>query len=487
MNSSAHACTANRSPIAAAAASARRCATRWLAILALASQAACSTLHYQVNAPLSEPRETPGYALQNLSAHYNSDSLTVLLALSGGGYRAAAMSYAVMEVLRDTTIQWDGHTRSLLQEVDIISAVSGGSLVAAFYAVDPSRFFAEFRPRVLDHDLQSALVWRWVSPAGMWRLSSATFGRADLLQELLDEQFFGGLTYAALSRQRPMVFINATDMRTGDRFEFSQDRFDYLCSDLDRLPIARAVAASMAVPIVFSPITVWSHAADCTVAVERHPVSGSASRHRYLHLVDGGLSDNTGVRAALENVAAGGGLVATLQRTGLTGARKFVQIVVNAQVNADQPEDMSPDTPGLLRQLRSAIDVPIDRQSASSLQLFGEAVRHWQEDLRRADEMKRPVDRVAHEKDFRVIEIGVSTARNAAAAEAIQRIPTGLRITPAQIDAIREFVRSELAANVEWQHLLAELQGADSAVAQSGQALGPQRLDEPSSAQATQP
>jgi NTE family protein len=430
-----------------------RWAGRMLALGLIAAQAACSTLHYEVNPPLAEARSTPGYALQRLGTVDNSDGLTILLALSGGGYRAAAMAYAALEVLRDTTIRWDGHSRSLLQEVDIISAVSGGSLTAAYYAVDPERFFAEFRPRVLDVDLQSDLVWAWVSPAGLWRLTSDTFGRGDLLQELLDEQFFHGRTFGALSRRRPMVYINATDMRTGERFEFTQDRFDYLCSDLDRLPIARAVAASMAVPIVFSPITVWSHAADCPLALQFHPVSGAATRSRYIHLVDGGLSDNTGVRTALENVSLGGGMVATLQRSRLSGARKFVQIVINAQVNVDQPEDSLPATPGLMRQLRTAIDVPIDRQAASSLQLFGEAVRRWQEDLRASAEL------AAQAADFRIIELSVSAAQDTRSAEAIQRIATGLRITPQQIELIRAFVRHELAANVEWQRLLAELHG----------------------------
>jgi NTE family protein len=55
------------------------------------------------------------------------------------------------------------------------------------------------------------------------------------------------------------VFINATDIRYGERFEFSQDQFDPLCSDLEPFPLSRAVAASMAVPLLFSPVTLWNH------------------------------------------------------------------------------------------------------------------------------------------------------------------------------------------------------------------------------------
>jgi NTE family protein len=57
------------------------------------------------------------------------------------------------------------------------------------------------------------------------------------------------------SSDGPFVAIHATDLTIGSPFTFVQDQFDYLCSDLSTYPVARAVAASSAVPLVFSPIT----------------------------------------------------------------------------------------------------------------------------------------------------------------------------------------------------------------------------------------
>ena len=407
--------------------------------------AGCSTAHYAINPALAHPASSSGYTIRNLDASGNSDSLTVIVALSGGGYRAAALGFAVMELMRDTPIRWMGHDRTLLQELDFISAVSGGSLTAAFYAQDPDRFFADFRPRVLDLDLQSALWSRVLSPSGVWRQTSRTFGRGDLLQELLDEHIFHAQTFGDVPRRRPVVYVNATDMRFGDRFEFSHEQFNQLCSDLDRVPLARAVAASMAVPVVMSPITLWNHKDTCPVQVPSAPVPGRAAHSPFIHLVDGGLSDNTGVRAALENIAVRGGLVRNGRVNGFTGVRKRVFIVVNAQANPAQPEDDSPNTPGLLRQLRSAVDVPIDRYSQSSLVQLGQAVTQWREELRAAGESASEAD------DFHVIELNVTTAPHSAEAEAVKGIPTGLRITSQQIESIRRFARRELAANAEWQ------------------------------------
>ena len=449
----------------------RRLWQRWIAwpLTALAALAAtgCSSIHYPLNAPLNAARQgnqiSDGYAIRNLAATDNSDSLLLVAAFSGGGYRAAAMAFAVMEVLDETEIKWDGRRSTLMRELDAISAVSGGSLAAAYFARNPDDFLQTFRGRVLDFSLQAALVSRVLSPSGLWRQTSPTYGRGDLLQEVLDQHIFGGLTYADLPRRRPMVSVNATNLRFGERFEFSQDQFDHLCSDLNPFPLARAVAASMAVPLLLSPITLWNHKDDCPGPVATVPVRSRAASSRYIHLVDGGLADNTGVHAVLENVAVNGGLVRAGRANGFRGVRKRVFIVVNAQVDADRPADQSPDTPGLLRQLQSVVDVPIDRHSDTSMQLLQDAVRQWQGEVGAGLDAAARLDL----QSFTVIEINMARARDAAGGEEVKQISTGLVIRPDQIETIRRFVRKELSLSPEWQRLKRELQDELPSVAQA--------------------
>lgn len=417
--------------------------------------AGCSSLHYPVNEPLKASREGGGYALRNLTAHDNSDGFLLVAAFSGGGYRAAAMAFALMEVLGETHITWDGQPRALLKELDAISAVSGGSLAAAYYALDPDAFVSTFRSRVLDFDLQSAFLGRVLSPAGFWRQTSNTYGRGDLLQEVLEENIFHGRTYADVPRRRPMVSINATNLRFGERFEFFQDQFDHLCSDLNSFPLARAVAASMAVPLLMSPISLWNHRANCAVPNNTAAVRGRASSSPYVHLVDGGLADNTGVHAVLENVSANGGFVGAGRANGFRNVQKLVFIVVNAQVNTDWPADQSADTPGLLRQLQSVVDVPIDRHSDTSLQLLDDTMRQWQRELRSSASTS-----LVAKQSFSVIEISMARARDVDGGQAVRQIPTGLAIQPDQIETIRRFVRRELALNPDWQALTGASQPA---------------------------
>lgn len=425
-----------------------------LLLLAALLTGACSTAHYVVNQPLpARVLEADGYAMRNLRSDANSDSLLVVLALSGGGYRAAALAHAVMSALGDTPIVWEGRRVSLLDEVDVISSVSGGSLAAAHFALDREAFLRDFPRRVLALDLQSLLLQRALSPSGLWRQTSRTFGRGDLLQELLDEHVFQGRRFAQLPRRRPMVYINATDMRHGQRFEFTQDQFDHLCSDLDTVPLARAVAASMAVPVLLSPITLWNHRPGCTAPRGLRPVSGQAAAGRYIHLVDGGLADNTGLDAVLDNVAVHGGLRRAAQAFRLGGVRKRVIIVVNAQVPGEPPAE-SPHTPGLLRQLGSLVNVPIDRHADARLQHLSQVVKQWREELRSAGD----VGAADLADDFHVVEVGLSRASDPGLAAQLRRISTGLHIDADQVAQIRRFVREDLAINPQWQRLLTDLQ-----------------------------
>ena len=415
---------------------------------------ACSTAHYAINpAQQAGSSEAQGYALRNMQADNNSDSLLVVMALSGGGYRAAALAHAVMEAMSDTPILWEGRRGTLLDEVDVISAVSGGSLAAAHYALNREDFVHEFARRVLALDLQSLLLRRVLSPSGMWRQTSNTYGRGDLLQELLDEQVFRGQRFAQVPRLRPMVYINATDMRHGQRFAFTQDQFDHLCSDLDALPVARAVAASMAVPVLLSPITLWNHRIACPAPRRLQPVSGQAAMSRYIHLVDGGLADNTGLNAVLDNVAVHGGLRETAERMRLNGVRKRVIIVVNAQVTTHESEPDSPHTPGLVRQIRSLVNVPIDRHADAKLQHLSQTVRQWRAELMQTgDPSLRDMA-----NDVHIIEVNLSSASDPALSDQLQSIPSGLRIEPDQIAHIRRYVRESLARNPQWQQLLSEI------------------------------
>jgi NTE family protein len=294
----------------------------------------CSSVHYPINAPLDTSGTMPGtpYSARFLEAQGNSNSLLVAVAFSGGGYRAAALAYQVLAEMEATQITWDGKDKTFLDEVDFISSVSGGSLASAYYALHGKEMFKTFEDSVLRQDLQAQMLARTFAPSGLWRQTSKTFGRGDILGELLNEKVFKGATFADLPRRRPMMFITATDLEYGDRFEFSQEQFDHLCSDLNSVSLARAVAASAAVPIVFSPVTLWNHRRNCPANPARLAIPSRAAQSPYVHLVDGGLSDNSGILTPLELIAARGGIIRSAKAIGMKGIKKRAFVIVNSQV-----------------------------------------------------------------------------------------------------------------------------------------------------------
>lgn len=367
---------------------------------ALLLLSACSSVRPDYNAPLQPAAPQPGYRMRTLPATpENGNALFVATSFSGGGARAAALAYGVLQAMRETTVEIDGRRRSLFDELDIVSAVSGGSLAAGYLAMKGDAMFPAFFDQVLMRDLQSAFISELLKPRQWGWMFSPGFGRGDVLAEFLDREVFEGMRYTDVLRRgsRPLVVIGATDMSQGSRFEFLQDPFDLLCSDLGSLKLATAVAASAAVPIALSPITLRNYAGPCAqtsnidaygllgnrqhAQLKRQTLSYLDKQQRpYIHLLDGGLSDNLATRGPLESVALRGSLRAVAEDGGLNGMRFFVFIVVNAEGKAGNDADRSANVPSVFRVARAVADIPLGRYSSDSQEQLREALARWSQE-----------------------------------------------------------------------------------------------------------
>jgi NTE family protein len=180
----------------------------------------------------------------------------ILIAISGGGSRAAALGWAVLERLKATSYaDPGGGRRRLIDDVVAVSSVSGGSITAAYFGLyGPDKLDALedafFRPNNM-----SALLWRAANPYNWLRLKFQGNARITLLEELLDRQLFAHATFADMNQPgKPYVVLNATDMASGEIFAFTPARFDDICSDFNSQPLSTGVAASGAFPILLSPV-----------------------------------------------------------------------------------------------------------------------------------------------------------------------------------------------------------------------------------------
>ena len=203
---------------------------------------------------VSTPKLAPG-------VRENSDELFVVVTFSGGGKRASAFSFGVLEALREISVTVPGGgKRPLLDEIDIISAVSGGAFTAAYYAMHGYDSFEHYPARFLEHDTAAAIRRLLFSPANWPRLMTSKVSRSDLAVEYLDREIFGHATVADLIARSPRVIVTATDLVRAAPFAFTREQMNGVCMDPASVPLARAVFASADTPIYFAPLVMRNFA-----------------------------------------------------------------------------------------------------------------------------------------------------------------------------------------------------------------------------------
>jgi NTE family protein len=170
-------------------------------LLALFYVTGCA--HYPINKPLKQVDPTSGYREKYMANPGSSESLWIYLTFSGGGTRAAALSYGVLEELRKTEITIDGNKRRLLDEIDGISSVSGGSFTAGYYGLFGDHIFDNFEEEFLKKNVQRGIAVRVLfNPINWFRLTSPYFDRSDLAAEYYDKYIFKGGTFGDIADRK---------------------------------------------------------------------------------------------------------------------------------------------------------------------------------------------------------------------------------------------------------------------------------------------
>lgn len=431
---------------------------RWLpraaAIAVAAGLGACATVQPARNPPASPANAAASspvaeYRSQNLRRGENSDTLLLSMTFSGGGMRSATASYHLLDALRRQRVRIDGRDKSLLQEVDFISSVSGGSFTAAYYALYRDRLFTDYLPQVIRRDIQGELIAGLLKPRNAWRLGSDTYGRGDYLADHLDRVVFAGKTFADLPRERPFVRIGAADMLTGKRVEFTQDGFDRLCSRIDDVPIARAVAASAAVPGIFSPINIADYSDDCANPGDAPP--------RYRHLVDGGVADNLGISGPLQAVGRYSTVVDAMRSIGFRGVRYIAIVVLNVENTNTAQTDGTASIPSLRRTIGAAIDGNMHTDSEEITETLRRRLEEWKRQI--AEDPSAVADNIyaTSTPEVFLIEIGFAQVPDPALRARLQAIPTALRVSAEDEALLRDFIDDALQRSPEYRGLLQAL------------------------------
>ncbi len=464
-----------------AASGARR--TIALACVTLLVSACASTYQPWINQvsapPVAAAKEKPSY-WSAIGGANNARDIYFVVAFSGGGMRAAALAYGVLEALRDTRFDWNGRTTTLLDQVDVLSGVSGGGMTAGYYAAYGAQTFTAFKKQFLLRDFESDLLAGAVAPETSYRMSSPWFGRGNVLAEQLDRVLFHGMTYGQLrdDRSGPTLFLTATDLSLGTSFEFTPDQFRLMCSDLRSVPLAVAAAASSAVPVVFTPITLKSYAGPCSSRLPPGPHGAHPSfvqrkvreylaeqetyRDRalrpYIHLVDGGLADNLGLRRIAQDIEMAGGLGPALEHGGATGVKKIIFLSVNAERKNTFAADQSGDVPSLVAMFHAIEFGFLSHNTADTYDQFAQTMSRWRSEIQ-AD-LRSGQGPFAPDVEVYDIEVGLRSYPDPSMRKALLAVPTSFALAPVQVDETIAAGPKILEANPEFRRLLQDLRAS---------------------------
>jgi len=429
----------------------------------------CSSYAVVDNKPTSTVVNTAPYSFKKAADKQDQGEVTLLLAFSGGGTRAAALAYGVLQELRDTRVTVQGTPQQLLDEVDVISSVSGGSFTSAYYGLNGNGIFEDFEEKFLRHDVQGLLIKRVLNPKRWFKSTDRTEEAIQLYQE----RVFHNATFADLQKKDgPLIVINASDLGRGVRISFLQEYFNLLCSDLSSFSVARAVTASSAVPFLFSPVVLENyHTCDKqskTIQIAEanalnklqllESVQGlksyfsdnnneDESRH-YVHLVDGGITDNLGLRAIYEIVELGGP-AEFLRSANKKPTRALAIIAVDASTQRIPAMNFSSEQPTLEETTNAVTDIQIHKYSVTTQELLQNSIKSWTKQLSTPRHTIKPY----------YIETNFTGIQNIAQLASLNTIPTSFSLTNDQVDTLIASGRQLLRNNPEFQRLIYDLNG----------------------------
>lgn len=432
--------------------------------LALATlAAACS---YPVrNQELTRLSPLEGYRWNTLAGGQLEDTLLIVTA-SGGGTRATALALATLRGLDRLTL---APGRSLADEVDLVSSVSGGSVTAAWFGLKGPQGLEALERDFVRQDGIAAIAASGLNPIGLAELATPSRERIDLLIDYLDARLFKDATYADLRARgkRPYVILNAADMAEGVPFSFTQDSFDLLCSDLEPLKLSVATAASAAFPIALSPVTLknyspcatqrragewpptWVAAAadsnwyDAPERVRRGRVARAYALgadvpppegRRYLHLLDGGIADNLGLAEPIRLLSSQDISPSFFNQIGRGTIRRIVVVMVNARSATVSALNTEPNTPGIVDMFGATINASIDNATFGTAERLELLLRERFEAA--AARMPPPLAANFRAVQTLFVPVEFEAIDDESCRRRFQSIATSWTLPPGQVDAL---------------------------------------------------
>lgn len=430
-----------------------------LIALLVSGLGACATIDI---APANRPTVLPAITQPNTVGGDDTLRTTIVgLAFSGGGMRASAFSYGVLRGLDKVRVAGGG---SMFDQVRFVSGVSGGSVTAAYLGLNGRGIMKDYEQRFLYRNAEEALRTEVYSVENIGRALDGGVNDRSGLPAWLKRNVFGDATFRDFNRPgRPTVWINASDISQKTPFIFEPVTFGAICSDLYTYPIAEAVAASAAVPIVFKPVVVKSYADKCGFQLPSHfedlakrrdtspnlrSYLNALKRYRdvkqvgFVKLLDGGLTDNWGLAGINVAIASAPEPFKPLTREDAVSLERFIFVVVDSgrTLSGDWSQTLEGPTGSDL--LEAVTGTAVDSAVRNSFEVLRLQMQAWEERLKtwRCALVPEDVERIRGSVegwDCRKIEVVLDRVSfedlDPAVQQRLDKIPTRFTLAPEEV------------------------------------------------------
>ena len=279
--------------------------------------------------------------------------------------------------------------------------------------------------------------------------------------------------------------VPKTELATGSRVVFVPQNFDVMCAELGSFRLARAAAASSAVPVVLSPITINNYGGGCgyeapawlkhfTESAKPPRPAGRLLKRLgeleeldngvedpYFHLVDGGVSDNLGLRGVLDSLETFEALRIAGEPTPLDHVRRLIIIVVNSVSSPKTDWNMAENPPGTLSILVKAAGVPVQRYASESVELLRDIDARWTalREIRDSGAAVGYLDHIAEVKnapnvDIFTVEVSFKVLPDEAERDYLNELPTSFVLPSEAVDRLRAAAATIVLASPDLREAL---------------------------------
>ena len=452
------------------------------AALALAACAGFGLRNAPINSALTDGAvAAPASGAGPVLLQDNSET-AIGLSFSGGGTRASAFAFGVLQELGKTNPRSGS---SLIDQVSLVSGVSGGSITAAYFALRGRDTLQSFRQRFLIQDAESSLSTS-VSVTNLVLLAKGGVNDRSGLPTWLDENLFHGATFdEVLKPGHPQLWINASDIFNRTTFIYNTVNFGALCSDLRRYPLSEAVAASAAVPFIFAPIVIenyadrcaftppdWVYSADRPGAPAILRASAAAiQRYReksdvkFVKLLDGGMTDNLGLSGFVLELAAATKPYQPLTPRQVVNLKRFLFVVVDAGRPPGGDLAKEADSPELMELIQAVSDTAVDANVRAAYDAFVGEMERWRERLVDYRCGLTPPEVASlrgstegwdcRNLSLQVAKVSFDQMREPSVRARLEKIPTRFKLPKDEVDLLISSAGSLLRQNPNYREFLA--------------------------------